>query len=185
MPLGAVLAALGRPGGVVLYPTETLWGLGGRAGDGLSARRIAAIMGRPGLPLIVLVPGPPEGLPPVARRLAEALWPGPLTLVVPGSCVPGIAPEVLAPDGTVAVRWSPHPVAAALVQAVGPITSTSANRHGQPPVSDPATLADQVDAVAAGVPGGGLPSTLVHGTTGEVLREGAGAVSVAAILAGG
>ncbi len=184
MDLAAAVEALSRPGGVVLYPTETLWGLGGRASDGASARRIAALKGRSGLPLIVLVEGVPEGLPDLARRLAVALWPGPLTLVVPAACVPDVSREVLAPDGSVAIRWSPHPTANALVQAVGPLTSTSANPHGQAPSADPRELAARVDAVAPGHPGGGLPSTLVHGGTGQVLRAGVLAPSVTAILAG-
>ena len=64
--------------------------------------------------------------------MAEAFWPGPLTLIVPGR---GLFPdEILGPDGGVAIRYSSHPVAQELVAAVGPITSTSANRTGEPPL---------------------------------------------------
>lgn len=167
----------------MLYPTETVWGLGGRASDPASAARIGRIKGRADVPLIVLVAGPPAGLPPLAAALARALWPGPVTLVVPGDLVPGVAPEVLAADGTIALRQSPHPVASALVAAVGPLTSTSANRHGQPPLTDPGELADQVDAVAPGQADGERPSTIVCGRTGRVLRSGTADAEVARILA--
>ncbi len=177
------MAALAVPGGVVAYPTETVWGLGGQACDGEAALRLATLKGRDRLPLVVLVAGVPVGLPPVAAALASALWPGPVTLILPASLVPGLAPQVLAPDGTVGLRWSPHPVVSALVEAVGPLTSTSANAHGQPPVDDPALLPFAVDAVAPGTPGGGSPSTVVHGTTGQFLRAGEASNSVARILA--
>jgi L-threonylcarbamoyladenylate synthase len=167
----------------VVYPTETVWGLGGRAGDGASALRLARLKGRERLPLIVLVAGPVPGLPPLAASLAAALWPGPLTLVVPGALVPGVAPEVLAEDGTVGIRWSPHPVVAALIAAVGPLTSTSANRHGAPPVLRVTDLDLAVDAVVPGRPGGQDPSSVVHGRTGKTLRPGAADAAIARALA--
>lgn len=179
-----IIEALQRPGGVVLYPTETVWGIGGRARDSAAAIRVASLKGRPRLPLIVLVHQAPQGLPACAAALAEALWPGPVTLVVPGHLVPGLAPEVLGKEGTVGLRQSPHPVASALVAAVGPITSTSANLHGQPPVSEASEFAALVDGVAPGQPGGRSPSSVVDGVTGELLRAGAADLDVARILAG-
>ena len=167
----------------MLYPTETVWGLGGRASDGAAALRLARLKGRARLPLIVLVAGPTPGLPPLAAHLAESLWPGPLTLVVPGELVPGVAAEVLAPDGTVGIRWSPHPVVAELISAVGPVTSTSANRHGARPITRPEDLDLVVDAVVTGTLGGQAPSTVVHGVTGAVLRAGAADVAIAQVLA--
>jgi L-threonylcarbamoyladenylate synthase len=163
--------ALLRRGGVILYPTETLYGLGGRASDSASAVRIAAMKGRSRLPLLILAEDPPlEWL--IARQLAAAFWPGPLSLVVPAW--EGLAPEICAPDGTVGVRWTPHPVAQALVRFVGPITSTSANRSGEEPILDPRNLDFDVDAI---VDVGPLPvrspSTIIRGDTGEILREGA------------
>ncbi len=166
----------------MLYPTGTLWGLGGRAADGASALRIAQLKGRARLPLIVLVNRAPAGLPPLAARLAEALWPGPVTLVVPAEALPGVAPEVLAPDGTVGLRWTPHPVAQALVAAVGPLTSTSANAHGHPPVKRPEDLTLPVDAVAPGACWGEAPSTILHGVTGAILRPGAADADVQRLL---
>ncbi|MFH1467483.1 MAG: L-threonylcarbamoyladenylate synthase [Pseudomonadota bacterium] len=169
--LEAALRALARPGAVVLYPTETLYGLGGLARDSASALRIAALKGRPPGGLIVLHLAPPLRQP-IALALARAFWPGPLTLVV--EAWPGLAQEVLGADGTVAVRPPLHPLAVRLVAAAGPMTSTSANRSGQPPLLDPASCRLAVDAV---VDGGPLPprppSTLVRADDGRVLREGA------------
>jgi L-threonylcarbamoyladenylate synthase len=179
--LAGAVAALARPGGLVLYPTETVYGIGGRASDGASALRLAALKGRSPGALLVLVlevtlPWEP------ARRLAEAFWPGPLSIVIPA--FGDVHPAVLGPDGTVGVRVPAHPLARRLVAAVGPVTSSSANRTGEPPVRDPARCVLAVDAV---LDGGVLPpspgSTLVRGDTGEVLREGAvPSVAVARVL---
>ncbi len=170
-----LIDALERPGGVVLYPTETVYGLGGRAGDSAAAHRIARIKGRPLEPLIVLIDTLPATAPPRARRLAERFWPGPLTLLLPSW--EAIAAEVCAPDGTVAVRLSPHPIVQALVQAVGPITSTSANPTGLRPAQSFEELGWLTGQVDAAYDGGTLspsaPSTIVNGQTGEVIREGA------------
>jgi L-threonylcarbamoyladenylate synthase len=168
---------------VVLYPTETVWGLGGRAADPESAHRIAALKGRTGRPLIVMVAGPPAGLTGIAQVVAEALWPGPVTLIVPGDLLPDVAKRVRGRRGSVAIRHSPHPAVAALVAAVGPITSTSANRHGQPPVQDVGEFIPLVDAVLQGQTWGSRASTLVDGTTGEILRAGSADADVARILA--
>jgi len=175
----AAVDALRRPGGVVCYPTETVYGLGGRACDPDAAYRIAAIKKREPQPLIVLVDGL-EWLSGAARVLGEQLWPGPVTLIVPAW--EGLAENVLAPDGTVAVRWSGHEICAELVQAVGPITSTSANLHGEPPPRSMPSL--DVDAV---IDHGALafaePSTLVHVGERRVLRRGALAHRVERLLA--
>lgn len=169
--LGAVLEALARPGAVVLYPTETLYGLGGRAVDSASALRVAALKRRSPGGLIVLCLDPPLAWP-IARKLAAALWPGPLTLVVPAW--PGLAPEVLGPDGTVAVRPPLHPLTRRVVEVVGPLTSTSANLAGAPPLLDPKACTLEVDAILdVGPLPLRLPSTVVRGDDGRVLRLGA------------
>lgn len=161
------------------YPTETVYGVGGRASDGESAHRIAALKGRPLQPLIVLVSSL-HWLEGDARRIAEALWPGPVTLIVPAW--DGLAPEILAPDGSVGVRWSGHRVCASLVEAVGPITSTSANLHGEDPARSPPSL--DVDAtVDVGELPYAEPSSLVHVAERRVIRRGALAHRVEAILA--
>lgn len=172
-----------RPAGLVLYPTETVYGIGGRASDGAAAIRLAAMKGRPPGALLVLaleVPLPWK----VSRVLADAFWPGPLSIVIPS--FPGIHPAVLGPDGTVGVRIPAHSVARTLVRRVGPITSSSANRTGEPPVRDPSRCTLPVDAVLdAGILPPSPGSTLVRGDTGEVLREGAiSAAQVARVIGG-
>jgi L-threonylcarbamoyladenylate synthase len=176
----AAIKALVKEGGVILYPTETVYGLGGRASDMRSAERIAAIKGRGLQPLIVLVKEAPTGLPPLASALAKAFWPGPLTLIVPAD---GRYPKgIQGPEGTIALRCSPHPVVCALVDAVGPISSTSANKSGEAPLSRADQIQMPVDAVVdAGPIPPSLPSTLVH-HEGRILRDGALAKEVRAFV---
>ena len=170
-----------RAGGIVAYPTETVYGLGCSLHDpGL--RRLAAFKGdRPFLLLI----GGPEDAPalewtPAAHRLAERFWPGPLTLALdarPGS----YPPQVVGPDGAVAVRHSPHPgVADLLAASGGPVTSTSANAPGAPPArsaAGAAAVAGSIEGIIV-LDGGelppGPPSTIVRCGAGPVriLREG-------------
>lgn len=168
--IASAIEALRRPGGVICYPTETVYGLGGRACDPSSAERIGALKGRGLQPLIVLVDGVPEGLSAQARRLAHAFWPGPMTLIVPA--IEGVAANILGPGGTVALRWSPHPVVRELVQAVGPITSTSANRTGEPPLTDGRCRLAVDVVIDVGPLQAEAPSTLVDVARGRVLREG-------------
>jgi L-threonylcarbamoyladenylate synthase len=117
-------------------------------------------------------------LHPLARRLAERFWPGPLTIVVP------TAAQALRPAASplgVGFRCSPHPRALALVEAFGgPIASTSANRAGEEPCRTAEEVATRLGAalpVVGGEPaGGGLPSTVVAVSEAgalELLREGA------------
>src|SRR6218665_736106 len=110
-----------RRGGVIALPTETVYGLAANAEDELAVRRVFAIKGRPAThPLIVHVANAGElaswarHVPEEARRLAEAFWPGPLTLVLPRS-----APATDAVTGgqdTVALRGAPHPIPPALLE---------------------------------------------------------------------
>jgi L-threonylcarbamoyladenylate synthase len=118
-------------------------------------------------------------LGPATRRLAEAFWPGPLTLVIPAW--PGLDPSVHAGRGTVAVRVPDHPVACMLAEACGwPITATSANKSGEPPATAPETVrlalaADLDGLIDAGPLPGGPPSTIVDAAGGapRLLRAGA------------
>lgn len=153
-------------GGIIAYPTETVYGLGGMPrADALAA--LAAHKERPPeKPFLLLARDRADvadlAWTPAAEALAEAFWPGPLTLVLddPSGAWP---PGVRGADGGVAVRVSPHPgVAAVLEAADGPVTSTSANAPGEPP----ARSADElVDAAAEGAwgdrPGGGGSGLLV------------------------
>jgi L-threonylcarbamoyladenylate synthase len=142
-------------GGVVAYPTDTFYGLGVNPADQVAAEALFAAKGRRSaepLPLIAsdlvrleALAGP---LSPVARRLAAAFWPGPLTLVVPrGRAV--LAPAVTAGGDTIAVRVPAHLVARAVAErAGGLVTSTSANRSGEAPA---ATAADVLRALGGGI----------------------------------
>lgn len=189
----AEAAAVLRTRGLVAFPTETVYGLGAIARSPEAVARIFAAKGRPADdPLIVhVLPDWPldtvvAAVSPVFAALAAAHWPGPLTLVAPKHpSIPGI---VTADGPTVAVRAPAHPVAAALLAAVGePVAAPSANRFSyvsattaQHVVDD---LGDAVDVVLDGGPAtAGIESTVVAvepGDDGErlvVLRHGALAV---------
>lgn len=143
-----------RSGGLVAYPTETVWGL---AADARSARAVAALRAWKGRdaekPMSVLVSdyGALAALgaeaTPLAARLAAKFWPGPLTLVV--RCAHAFAPGIASPDGAVGFRCSPHPVARALAEAAGAITATSFNRSGDAPCATRAEAERCADAAIA------------------------------------
>jgi L-threonylcarbamoyladenylate synthase len=161
-----------RRGDVVAFPTETVYGLGANALDAVAVARIFEIKGRPRFdPLIVHAAdtAAAEALvtefPPEARKLAEAFWPGPLTLVLPKrDCICDI---VTAGLPTVAVRVPDHPLALKLLRAVGlPLAAPSANPFGRiSPTSAEHVreqLGDQVPLILDGGPCRvGLESTIV------------------------
>jgi len=128
-----------KSGGVVVYPTETSYGLGCDATNVAAVARIFAMKGRPKAKgVTALLPkdewGDRIGLvwPPELRLLAEKYWPGPLNIVLPAVAPSKIVPAHLT-NGTLAVRRSSHPIANALVDALGvPLVSTSANISGEP-----------------------------------------------------
>ena len=165
-------AACLRAGGIVVYPTETFYGLGTLASRPDALARLAAAKLRPpgkALPLIAADVAQVEEVAllasPIARLLAERFWPGPLTLVLP---VARALDDVLtAGSGSVAVRVPGSEVARALArEAGGALVSTSANLSGDPPPARPAdvsaALAARVDLVLdGGQTPGGLPSTVV------------------------
>ncbi|MGD0624288.1 MAG: L-threonylcarbamoyladenylate synthase [Thermodesulfobacteriota bacterium] len=172
-------------GGVVAFPTETFYGLGADALELKALRKVFQIKGREeNKPLLLLVadrtwlPGLVKKIPPVAEQLIERFWPGPLTLVFEAS--PNLPSILTAHTGRIGLRISSHPVAQALVQAVGrAITATSANVTGQPSASLASevfqTLGKQVDAVLdGGKTAGGLGSTVldVCGVLPKILRQG-------------
>jgi L-threonylcarbamoyladenylate synthase len=127
-------AAILRAGGLVAFPTETVYGLGANALDAASVARIYEVKGRPATsPLIVHVASIEmakslvASWPKIAERLAGKFWPGPLTLVLPK--LPAIPDIVTAGLGTVGLRMPAHPVALALIKAAGvPLAAPSANR---------------------------------------------------------
>ncbi|WP_306189608.1 L-threonylcarbamoyladenylate synthase [Streptomyces sp. MK5] len=174
-----------RAGGLVGFPTETVYGLGADAEDPAAVARIFEVKGRPpSHPLIVHIGGAQhlddwvEDVPATARLLAERFWPGPLTLVLRrGRRVPLEATGGL---DTVAVRVPDHPVALALLAAFGGgVTAPSANRFGQvsPTTAEHvrAELGDGVDFVLDGGPCQvGVESTIVDATgqIPSILRPG-------------
>lgn len=178
-------AAVLRRGGLVVFPTETVYGLGARAFDAAAARRVYAAKGRPSdNPLIVhalddaMVARVAARLTPLARRLMRAFWPGPLTLVLDKADAVPLA--VTAGKATVAVRRPAHPAARALLRALGePIAAPSANRSGRPSPTTAAHAARDLGArVALILDGGpcaeGLESAIVdaRGRRPVLLRPG-------------
>ena len=164
-----------RGGGVIAMPTDTLYGLAVDPRQARAVARVFAVKGRDAgnaLPLIAAdaaqVTSQLGELPPLAARLAERFWPGPLTLLLPAP--PSLAADVNAGTGRVGVRVPAHAVARAVCRACGTLlTATSANLSGQPPSADPEEVAraigDRIDVlVDAGRTPGGLPSTIVDAT---------------------
>lgn len=179
-------ASVVRSGGVLVYPTETVYGLGCAPWDAAAVARVRAVKGRDAeRPMLALtdewtrVEGWIAGLTEVHRRLMRHAPPLPVTLVLDATDDAPV--ELVSAAGTVGLRRTPDPFCRALVAAADtPILSTSANRAGRPPTArfadlDPVVL-DAVDfAVDAGHDLGGTPSTVVRMEAGEVvvLREGA------------
>ena len=172
-------------GGVAAFPTETFYGLGADARNEEALQKIFQIKGREeNKPLLLLIAdrdwlsGLVRNIPPAAGRLMEKFWPGPLTLVFEAS--PRLSALLTGGTGTVGVRLSPHPVAQALIRAVGrAITATSANLSGQPSASVAAevfrALGNRVDAILdGGQTPGGLGSTVldVSSPAPRIIRRG-------------
>lgn len=181
----AQAGAIIKNGGLVAFPTETVYGLGANALDSGASAKIYAAKGRPSdNPLIVHIAdfsaleSIVEEIPETARRLAEAFWPGPLTMifrkkdVVPYGTTGGLE--------TVAVRMPNHPVALGLIRAGGGyIAAPSANTSGRPSPTRASHVADDMDGkIDAIIDGGdvgiGLESTIVDLTEKEpvILRPG-------------
>jgi L-threonylcarbamoyladenylate synthase len=178
-------AAVLRGGGLVAFPTETVYGLGANALEPAAVARIFAAKGRPATnPLIVHVAQPADALrvaatwPDAAARLAERFWPGPLTLVLPRR--DEVPDAVTAGGPTVAVRLPAHPVARALIRAAGvPVAAPSANRSAQlsPTRAEHVLtgLDGRIDLLLDGGPtAGGLESTVLDVTAAppRLLRPG-------------
>jgi L-threonylcarbamoyladenylate synthase len=166
-------ANLLRSGGVVAFPTDTVYGLAAAADDEVARRRIYAIKGRPvGLPLILMVAAESqlEGWVHLDTRAEEIIrrwWPGPLTVILHAKG-----------GGTLGVRIPKHAVALELLRASGPLMTTSANLHGKDPAmnaAEAASLAGVAAVLDGGVAPGGVASSVLDLTGQEphVLREGA------------
>lgn len=183
----AEAARILREGGLVAVPTETVYGLAARADRDESVAAIYKAKGRPSFnPLIVHVAGlkAAQALATFdarALQLADAFWPGPLTLVLPLREYAPVAAAVTAGLATVALRCPAHPVMRALIAETGlPLAAPSANRSGGVSPTDAAhvvsSLEDRLDAVIdAGACEAGLESTIValrEGGRWQVLRPG-------------
>lgn len=176
-----------RDGGVVAYPTDTLYGLAVDPRRHDAVEKLFLVKGRSPNVAIPLIGGSLEQATEVAvfgegeRRLASAFWPGPLSIVAPAR--PIVSGLVLGGGGTVAVRVPAHPVASALALAFGfCITATSANLSGEPGSADPEavarSLSERVDClIDAGSAPGGLPSTIVELRDGAPVLIRAGAIA--------
>jgi L-threonylcarbamoyladenylate synthase len=173
-------------GGVIAFPTETVYGLAADPASLVGVVHVFELKGRPdgeALPLIAAHVDAARRIAsvwsPVAARLAARFWPGPLTLVVPVDDA-AVVQRVTAGRGTVGVRVSSHPVARALaeVSPAGVITATSANRSGQPPHTTADGVAAALHRVDAILDGGDAPggpaSTIVDVSEAEprLIREG-------------
>ncbi len=174
-----------RRGGLVAFPTETVYGLGADASKPAAVRRIFEAKGRPaGHPVIVHLPDDSHlerwaaSVPPAARWLADAFWPGPLTLILPRAA--GVSDAVTGGRDTVGLRVPNQPLASALLKAFGGgLAAPSANRFGQvsPTTAEDvqSDLGDLVDVILDGGPCPvGVESTIVEfaGEAPTILRPG-------------
>jgi L-threonylcarbamoyladenylate synthase len=170
-------------GGLVVFPTDTVYGLAALPFRRQSIERLYIVKGRSSQKAIAILLGNlahvdqiAASMNPIAMRLAEQFWPGPLTLVV--SRNPGL-PDVLTPDNTIGVRMPDHPVALDLLRQSGPLAVTSANLSGRENAVTAQEVLDQlrgrVHLVLDGgrIPGG-IPSTVVDctGVQPVILRQG-------------
>lgn len=173
-----------QDGGVLAYPTETVYGFGGAIETEAVGRLVSLKLRPPAKPFLLLVSSSAMlgrlGLEMnrEASMLAARFWPGPLTLVLRGA-EKRVPPRLRGPEGGVAVRWTSHPALQRLITALGdPLTSTSANRPGQPAALSASEVINSFpQQVAMGrvmvLDGGRLdpsaPSTVVD-CTGQRLR---------------
>jgi len=183
----AVLAA----GECVVLPTDTVYGIAVSAGDRAAIARLQAAKGRSDAfppPVLVGDPGVAWELAPAApaaaRRLAEAFWPGPLTLILATTAQDV---SLSGTTGTVGIRVPGHPGLRELLRATGPLAVSSANRHDQPPATTvEEAMADLGASVALYVDGGPtpgpVPSSVVDCSGAGTIVNRAGLISRAAIL---
>ena len=175
------IASILLGGGVVLMPTDTIYGLHALADHADAVQRIVDMKGRGEDKPFVVVGSSIEQLEELgatfsksAREILDQLWPGPLTAIVP------LRASIAASRGaaTVAVRVPALDSFREILQQTGPLASTSANRSGEPPIVDPKSLSsdlhDAIDAIVDAGPRDGEPSVIVDFTGAEprFIREG-------------
>ncbi len=173
-------------GGLVAYPTDTLYGLGVDAGNGVALEQLAQVKGRPG-PFSVMV-GRYEQLteyalipPQLANKLSYML-PGPYTFLLPARETVSLPPSLAGPDGRIGFRVPDHPFLRDIYRyRSSPVVTTSANRVGEPPIQDPKAIAEQFyEAIDLLIDGGSLPyskgSTVIDPAVSpwRIIRQGDG-----------
>ena len=179
-----------QAGGVIVYPTETVYGIGANAWDGSAIAKVRALKHRTDQkPILVIVRSQDQlaalvdGISPLARQCMDAFWPGPLTLVFKAS---GRVPDLLSRGtGTIGIRIPSSPVCLRLLELAGcPLTSTSANISGQPTLQTAADIRKAIPigidlVLDAGVLPPSDPSTVLDVSGPETRLIRAGAVSEA------
>lgn len=175
--------AILKAGGLVAFPTDTVYGLGALAFDAAAVESIYIAKGRSGEKAIPVLIADPIDLEKVALEVSETaaalathFWPGALTLVVP---IHPSLPKAVSAVATIGVRIPDHAVARALLQAAGPMAVSSANRSGLPnPLTAQEVMIQLGGRIALILDGGrtpsGIPSTVVDcvGAEAQILREG-------------
>jgi L-threonylcarbamoyladenylate synthase len=170
-------------GGLVAFPTDTVYGVGALAFDRHAVKRIYTAKGRSAGKAIPVLLGDLKDLskvtpqvPDMAAKLAARFWPGPLTLVIPKH--PSL-PDIISATPTVGVRIPNHPIAIALLRLSGPLAVTSANLSGEANPDTAAGVMAQLEGRIAlildgGRTPGGVPSTVVDclGAEPKIIREG-------------
>ena len=180
-----------KNGGILAFPTDTVYGLGALAFDNAAIESIYIAKDRPIEKAIPILIGDLSDLdqvtvdiPNMALRFASRFWPGPLTCIVTKKQT---LPLAVSATSTVAVRIPNHPNALALLCAAGPMAVTSANISGQPSPSTAEEVYSQLNGripliLDGGKAPGGIPSTLVNCTGGEPVILRAGPISLAELL---
>jgi L-threonylcarbamoyladenylate synthase len=172
-----------RNDGLVAFPTDTVYGLAAPVNNVESINRLYVVKGRNNTKAIAVLLGDSNQLSQVAvdlsetaRKTADHLWPGPLTMIVPRN--PAL-PNILSPLPTIGVRIPDHPVALALLKTAGPLAVTSANLSGAANTLTAKQVMKQLKGrihliIDGGRTPGGVPSTVIDFTTSEpkILREG-------------
>lgn len=179
-------------GGLVAFPTDTVYGVGTLVFDGPAVESIYRAKDRPIEKAIPVLIGDAEdmekvgmNIPETAYRLATRFWPGPLTVVIPKKPT---LPESVSATATVGVRVPDHEVARTLLRAAGPMAVTSANISGQPSPSTAeevfAQLGGRIDLIIdGGKTPGGVPSTVIDCTENDLKILRAGPISLEEIRA--
>jgi len=185
-------ASVIRDGGLVAFPTDTVYGLGAdpRLAEAVAAVcRVKGRTGQVGLPLVAADLEQVEmvgRLTRLAAHLADRFWPGPLSVLI--EAAPSVSGAIHGGSGLVAVRVPDHAVARGLARALGhPIVATSANRSGEPAATTPdevaGALGEAIEVLLdAGASPGELPSTIVDATGAEPRLVRAGAITWARVL---